>query len=78
MKMLWFTLLPLLLATGCTAIHLLPYGLLFMSDCHQCIGEYSLVWDATDGKNNLVSSGIYFYKLETSDCTLQKKMILVR
>jgi uncharacterized repeat protein (TIGR03803 family) len=44
----------------------------------QTAGEYSLVWDATDEKNNPVSSGIYFYRLQTEELTLQKKMLLLR
>lgn len=30
------------------------------------VGEQSAVWDGTDANGNLVSSGIYFYKLTTS------------
>jgi hypothetical protein len=44
----------------------------------QNAGEYSLVWDATDDNNNPVSSGIYFYRLETNELTLLKKMLLIR
>ena len=44
----------------------------------QSAGEHSLVWDATDYKSNPVSSGMYFYSLDTGDQSLQKKMILVR
>jgi hypothetical protein len=41
-------------------------------------GEHSLVWDATDEKNNSVSSGIYFYCLQTEEMNLQKKMLFIR
>jgi hypothetical protein len=44
----------------------------------QNAGEHSLVWDATDEKSNLVSSGVYFYKLEVGAMNLQKKMMLLR
>ena len=44
----------------------------------QSAGEHSLVWDATDEKNNSVGSGIYFYCLQTNEIYLQKKMVLVR
>jgi flagellar hook assembly protein FlgD len=44
----------------------------------QNASERSLVWDATNEKNNSVSSGIYFYRLETNKMSLQKKMVLVR
>ena len=39
-------------------------------------GEYSVVWDGKDESNMPVSSGVYFYKLETNENTLVKKMIL--
>jgi uncharacterized protein (TIGR02145 family) len=44
----------------------------------QNAGEHSLVWDATDDRSNSVSSGVYFYSLQTDEMTLQKKMMLVR
>ena len=44
----------------------------------QSTGEHSIVWDATDERNNPVSSGIYFYCLHTDKTTLQKKMMLIR
>jgi hypothetical protein len=36
------------------------------------------MWETTDDKSNLVSSGIYFYKLETNDIHPYKKMVLAR
>jgi uncharacterized protein (TIGR02145 family) len=47
-------------------------------DSFQNTGEHSVVWNGIDGIDNLVSSGIYFYQLETDKTNLQKKMILVR
>jgi Tol biopolymer transport system component len=47
-------------------------------DSFQGAGEHSFVWDATDENNNPVSSGSYFYKLETNEMSFQKKMVLVR
>jgi hypothetical protein len=44
----------------------------------QNAGEYSLVWDAMDERNNLLSSGMYFYRLETDEINLQRMMVLVR
>jgi flagellar hook assembly protein FlgD len=44
----------------------------------QNAGEHSFIWDAMDEKNNPVSSGIYFYHLETGAHTLQKKMVLLK
>jgi uncharacterized protein (TIGR02145 family) len=47
-------------------------------DSYQNAGEHSIVWDSTDNSNNPVSSGIYFYSLETGALKLQKKMMLIR
>jgi L-ascorbate metabolism protein UlaG (beta-lactamase superfamily) len=47
-------------------------------DSFQNAGEHSLVWDATDEKDNPVSSGIYLYRLKTDKMSIQKKMILIR
>jgi hypothetical protein len=47
-------------------------------DSFQNTGEHSIVWDGTDDGNNPVSSGIYFYRLETNGMNLQRKMMLIR
>ena len=41
-------------------------------------GNYSTVWDGTDSDNNPVTSGIYFYKLETARGSELKKCILLK
>ena len=41
-------------------------------------GEYSFLWDATDNKNNIVSSGVYIYSLVTNGVNFQKKMVLMQ
>jgi len=47
-------------------------------DSIQNAGEHSVIWNAVNDSNNPVSSGIYFYRLETKEMSLQKKMILIR
>jgi hypothetical protein len=47
-------------------------------DSYQNAGEHSIVWDATDDKNNPVGSGIYLYSLTSKEITIQKKMFLIR
>ena len=37
-----------------------------------------IVWDGTNGNNEKVSSGIYFYELNTGDYTSVKKMVLMK
>ncbi len=41
-------------------------------------GNYSLYWNGIDDNGKAVPSGIYFYKLETEDNFVTKKMILLK
>jgi probable HAF family extracellular repeat protein len=44
----------------------------------QSAGEHSITWDAMNETNNPMSSGMYFYRLETDNQALQMKMLLIR
>ena len=44
----------------------------------QMPGIYKVVWDGMNNFGQSVSSGIYFYRLQTSDFTNVKKMILLK
>jgi hypothetical protein len=41
-------------------------------------GSHSIVWDGRDESGNPAASGIYFYRLETTDFTESKKMVLLK
>jgi type IX secretion system substrate protein len=41
-------------------------------------GNHKAVWEGLDDNRNRVSSGVYFYKLNTGDYTSTKKMILLK
>ncbi len=41
-------------------------------------GSYYTYWDGTDNLNRKVSSGVYFYQLDSSSSTKTKKMILIK
>jgi len=41
-------------------------------------GKYQSLWDGKDKNNNSVSSGIYFYRIETNKACLNRKMILMK
>ena len=45
---------------------------------HRTVGDYFIVWDGSNSNNNKVSSGIYFYKMKSSNYTSTKKMILMK
>jgi len=40
--------------------------------------EHSILWNGTDDMNYEVSSGVYFYRLESKEINYQKKMVLLR
>ncbi len=41
-------------------------------------GRHNVIWDGKDTHGRTVASGVYFYRLETTDLTQQAKMILVK
>ncbi len=41
-------------------------------------GNYSVIWDGKDDFGQLVSSGVYFYRMQANDFVMVKKMMLVR
>ncbi len=41
-------------------------------------GPHTEVWDGTDGRGARVSSGLYFYRLETPERGLTRKMLLLK
>jgi hypothetical protein len=41
-------------------------------------GKNSVVWNGTDDNGKQVGSGLYFYKLKTSEKTVSKKMLLLK
>lgn len=41
-------------------------------------GTHSVIWDGKDAYGNVVSSGIYFYRIQTKDFTDVKKMTLMK
>ncbi|MCK5125106.1 MAG: T9SS type A sorting domain-containing protein [candidate division Zixibacteria bacterium] len=41
-------------------------------------GNYILTWDGTDENGSVISSGVYFYRLQASDFVDTKKMVLVK
>ncbi len=44
----------------------------------QTAGDHSAVWNGKDDNNNNLSSGVYFYKLQTEGYTSTKKMLLLK
>ncbi len=61
-----------------TVYNLLGEKIRTLQSAFQNAGEYSVVWDATDERNTPISSGIFFYRLQTDNLNLERKMLLVR
>jgi hypothetical protein len=47
-------------------------------DGHMPAGNHSVVWDSRDAHDNSVASGMYLYRLEASDYSSTRKMILLK
>jgi len=41
-------------------------------------GFHAIEWDGKDNSGNTASTGIYFYKLQTSDFVSARKMIMMK
>ena len=41
-------------------------------------GEHRAVWDGLDESGRPVSSGLYFYKLQTKDSSITRRMLLMK
>ncbi len=41
-------------------------------------GTHHLTWNGTDNSGEVVSSGMYFYRIETSDITISNQMLLLK
>ena len=47
-------------------------------DCYMSPGRSEMLWNSKDDNGKRVSSGVYFYKLQTPSKTLTKKMLLLK
>ena len=41
-------------------------------------GNYSIIWDATDDSGNIVSAGLYFYRIQAGKFRATKRMMLLK
>jgi len=41
-------------------------------------GNYNVVWNGLDRNNQYVSSGVYFYRLETKNKVFTRRMMLLK
>ena len=45
---------------------------------HRAAGSYEIIWNGTNDCGHKVSSGIYFYRIQSNQFSLVKKMILLK
>jgi len=49
-----------------------------LADGEESAGDHRKVWNGTDQSGNAVASGVYFYRLRTNNCTISKRMLLMK
>jgi hypothetical protein len=49
-----------------------------LSDGHREAGRQSVAWNGSNENGDPVSSGVYFYRIETPDAQFTKKMVIVK
>ena len=61
-----------------TIYNLLGEKVRTLLDARRDAGSYSITWNGTNDAGQRVSSGVYFYSLETENSSMMKKMTLVK
>jgi len=49
-----------------------------LADGPRSSGEHAIIWDGTDAYGKPVASGVYFYRLETDERSISKRMVLLK
>jgi flagellar hook assembly protein FlgD len=49
-----------------------------LEDHIRTAGKYTAHWNGTDDSGNMVSSGVYYYKLIANDVVLTKKLAIMK
>jgi len=58
--------------------NLLGQKVITLVDAKQVTGEHSIQWDGTNEAGNLVTSGIYLYRLKAESFVEMRKMMFIR
>ncbi|MEE4311748.1 MAG: T9SS type A sorting domain-containing protein [candidate division KSB1 bacterium] len=70
--------LPKTSAVKLTVYNMLGQKVATLVDKKQIAGNHQVQWDGKDLQGMIVSTGIYFYKIEAGDFTMTKKMMLMK
>jgi flagellar hook assembly protein FlgD len=41
-------------------------------------GEHNFIWNGSDENNSVVASGVYFYRLQSADGKLTRRMLMMK
>ena len=58
--------------------NLLGQNVITLVDAKQVAGEHSIQWDGKDEAGNLITSGVYLYRLKTESFVEMRKMMFIR
>jgi len=58
--------------------NILGHAVRTLTDKEQQPGYYSIIWDGKDSSGNTVSSGTYFLRMNTTEFTQTRKLLLIR
>jgi flagellar hook assembly protein FlgD len=47
-------------------------------DCEESAGSYTITWDGRNAAGEMVSTGVYLYRLQADDFVESKKMLLLK
>ena len=47
-------------------------------DCFKSIGKYFINWNSKNNQGKIVSSGLYFFKIQLNSYEVTKKMLLIK
>ena len=59
-------------------LNLLGQEVAILTDGYLDAGQYRIIWNGRDGAGSPVNSGVYFYRVESSNFADTKKMILLK
>jgi hypothetical protein len=69
---------PVLTHVSLKIYNLMGQQIATLTDAEKPSGTYAVSWDGKNRNGRAVSSGIYFYRLETNDFCKARKMLLIR
>ncbi|MFQ5584353.1 MAG: T9SS type A sorting domain-containing protein, partial [Calditrichia bacterium] len=70
--------LPVSTRVNISIFNTLGQKVLTLIDDKQAAGSYQIIWEGNNSAGESVASGIYFYRMETTQFSMSRKMLLIR